>query len=411
MDSDVSILQNNFFYLYISIINYNINSFLYLEKSIKSKISNMRNRYHGDKIMKYIVFILVLFLSLTSCESPEDAIRKEQINLFNNKLDSYHQKDSFNGAILISQNEEVFFMNSYGYTDVTRTEELTTQSSFRLASVSKQFTAAAIMILKEKNKLDFEDNIIQYLPELEYEDITIRHLLNHTSGLPDYMNLAERYRDNLKILTVPDVLSMFKKHPQKLNFNPGDQFEYSNTGYIFLSEIISRVSGISFEEFLRREIFQPLKMKNSSVVNLLSDKNVLQNRTRGFNGKLDISNHWFDGVSGDGGVFVSIEDFLIWGKSLRENEIISKSTWIEAISPAILNSGEKSFYGFGWFLSEDNSFISHGGGWLGARTYIFMDIKNNGLIVVLASTSNSAVSYISNQAMELYNSSLIRKEL
>ncbi len=349
-----------------------------------------------------ILFILVLPLYLTGCKSTEGLIHSDQIISLDKDLKSLQEDGRFNGAVLVAQNEDIIFMNTYGYTDYTRTKRLTPQSSFRLASVSKQFTAAAIMILKDRIQLDFDDDITQYLQELDYEGITIRHLLNHTSGLVEIYQLDDKYFQGLTILTNPDVLNIFKEHPIDLNFSPGSKFSYSNTGYIFLSEIISRISGLTFEAFLKNEIFEPLKMENSSVVNLLSSKDVLPNRTRGFIGDSDNSYTPVDGVSGDGSVFLSIEDFLLWAKALRENSIISESTWKEALSHAILNNGKKSYYGFGWFLSRDNSFIQHSGEWLSARTYIKMDLINNGLVVVLDSSSNIHTLY----KMELFYDSL-----
>ncbi|MGL1891602.1 MAG: beta-lactamase family protein [Spirochaetaceae bacterium] len=355
-----------------------------------------------------LISVLVLLFFIIGCKRSEVMINSEQIISLDKDIIGWRQSDLFNGAVLMSQNDEIMFMKTYGYTDYTHTKKLTLQSSFRLASVSKQFTAAGIMILKDNNKLDFDDDITKYLPELKliYKGITIRNLLNHTSGLQDYVTLAEKHRGDIEILTIPVVLNMFKEHGTKLRVPPGSKFEYSNTGYIFLSEIITRVSGLSFEDFLKKGIFEPLNMKNSSVVNLLSKDNVLPNRTKGFIGDLDNSYHWADGVSGDGSVFLSIEDFLLWENAIRENSIISESSWSEAISPVTLNNGKTSYYGFGWFLSEDSSFIEHGGSWLGARTYIKMDLKNRGLIVVLDSSSNDYVLHLADRMKKIYNSLL-----
>lgn len=348
-----------------------------------------------------IIIILALSLFFNGCKRSEGFNNSEQMISLDEELQSLQEEGRFNGAVLVAQNDDIILMKTYGYTDYTRTKKLTLQSSFYLASVSKQFTATAIMILKDKKKLGFDDDITLYLPELDYEGITIRHLLNHTSGLVDIYHLDEKYFQDLTILTNPDVLTIFKEHPIKLNFSPGSKFSYSNTGYIFLSEIISRVSGLTFESFLKNEIFEPLKMKNSSVFNLLSNNDVLPNRTRGFIGDLDNSYSPANGVSGDGSVYLSIEDFLLWTEALREHSIISESSWKEALSPAILNNSEKSYYGFGWLLSADNSFIEHSGEWLSSRSYIKMDLINYGLIVVLDSSSNV---YTSHKMELLYDS-------
>lgn len=181
------------------------------------------------------------------------------------KLDSLIQKLSsnkeFNGNVLIAEKGKVIYKNSFGLANETSKEKLNENSIFELASVSKQFTAFAIVILKEKGKLKYEDKIGEILPQLSfYKNITVRNLLNHTSGLPDYMKILdsllidETWNDGTKIATNKDILDVYEKYKPSLLFEPNEKWEYSNTGYAILASIIEKVSGKSYAEFLKSEI-------------------------------------------------------------------------------------------------------------------------------------------------------------
>lgn len=358
------------------------------KKLIDNRTLSLYSSNKGIKKMKTKITLLILSILMLSCTSSNKYKYDKKYEPLNEFIEKVYKKGGFNGAVLIADNGNIQFMKTYGYSDLETSKPLSFQSSFRLASVSKQFTSMAIMILKERELLNFDDKVQKYIPELLiYPDITIRHLLNHSSGLPDYETFTKDYIKDNEFLTIPKVLKILQEKPIDLNFTPGSKFKYSNTGYIFLSELISRVSGKSFEVFLDENIFIPLGMKNSKVWNLQSLEPYLKDRVIGYTNRIkdDYTNQ--DGVSGDGAVFVSIEDFLLWDNALRENSLISKSTWIEAISPGILNNGKQSYYGFGWILSNNGKYIYHTGGWCAARTYIYKDLETGLLIVILDSSS------------------------
>jgi len=326
----------------------------------------------------------------------------------------------FNGAILVSKDNEPDLIKTYGYQDLQKETPLTLQSSFRLGSVSKQFTAMAIMILQKQGRLEYDDPVQKYLPTFPYNDVSIRHLLTHTSGVADYMGLAlkeyfslftkigfylnqsmvnlfyngesSEYKDHYTVLTSKDVLRMVGKYSSKRLFLSGDKYLYSNTGYVILSLIVETISEKSFETFLNEEIFYPLEMKNSSFWNLFTKQGKLSNRVQGTNGNRLNDYSWLDGVSGDGSVFLSIEDFLKWDKAIKNNSLISQSEFDEALNPFISSKGDTTYYGFGWSLSENGNSISHGGSWLGAVTYIYRNLLTNSMFVLLES-STSKYSY------------------
>ena len=167
-------------------------------------------------------------------------------------LDSLFMQQKFNGNILIAEKGKVIYSRSYGLANETTKEKLIQKSIFELASCSKQFTAMAVVILNEKKKLNFDDKISKYIPELsDYGGISIRNLLHHTGGLPDYMTLMDTVWDKSKIATNKDIFEFFSKYKPKTLFEPNSKHEYSNTGYAILATLIERVSGQTYAEFLK----------------------------------------------------------------------------------------------------------------------------------------------------------------
>jgi CubicO group peptidase (beta-lactamase class C family) len=317
-------------------------------------------------------------------------------------LKQMHEKNKFNGGVLLIKNGEVIFKKTYGYTDHTRSKKLTSSSAFRLASVSKQFTAAGIMVLKEQGKLDFDDSITEYFPELPYQGATIRQLLNHTSGIPDaYMDFPMKFKEEIgEELQISEVVSLLAKANLPFEAKPNERFQYSNTGYVLLAAIIERISSNSFEEFMRRELFKPLGMKNTRVWNLVSPETTFENKTGSFDNFLgaitELPPTVFDGLSGDGGIFSSLDDFIIWNQFWTENALFSKETMQEAFKKPILTNGVESDYGFGWTVTP-NGGVWHNGSWLGARTLIARNEGSKNCMVILDNSSSQHVDDMGQQ--------------
>jgi CubicO group peptidase (beta-lactamase class C family) len=348
------------------------------------------------------------------------------------KLDSLFQKLSsnkeFNGNVLIAEKGKVIYKNSFGLANETSKEKLNENSIFELASVSKQFTAFAIVILKEKGKLNYEDKIGDILPQLSfYKNITIRNLLHHTSGLPDYMKildslLIDKTWDNkTKIANNKDILDVYEKYKPSLLFEPNEKWEYSNTGYAILASIIEKVSGKSYAEFLKTEIFKPLKMNNTFVYNrrlkpqniknyafgyVYSDSlktNQLPDQIKG----LDLYVYTLDGIVGDGTVNSTIADLLKWDRNLNTNKLVSKNGMNEVFNPTTLNNGIKTKYGFGWFIDNNETFgkiVNHSGSWPGYISYIERHIDNDKTIILLQNNDTKNTKIPSKQVRQiLYN--------
>lgn len=349
-------------------------------------------------VISLLVILVITFIALRipTLEIDVQNSEKEKLLALEKWLKHIHEMGKFNGTVLLSRKGEVIFSKSYGYESIESLTPLTENSSFNLASVSKQFTAMGVVILNSQSKLKYSDKISHYLPELSYyTDITIQHLLHHTSGLPDYLQLAGKYSDTTAIFTIPDMISLYQKHHPRLNFEPGSKFQYSNAGYVLLAEIIARVSGTSFQNFMSLNIFKPLNMNSTQIFNLLSEikpaKRVYgyKNRFWLFGGKkLPHDLNYFDGVAGDGAVYSSAHDLYLWHKSLKEEALLSNDIYNTAYIPAQLNDGSKTQYGFGWFINSDNS-VEHAGGWQGFTSYIHRNLEKDELIVILDNSSNT----------------------
>jgi len=303
-----------------------------------------------------------------------------------------YAQEKFNGAVLIAKDSKPLFKGAYGFTDYTKQEQLKTTSSFRLASLSKQFTAFGIMLLKEKGLLQFDDLVNLHIPDFPYEGVRVRHLLTMTSGIPDgYLDLAETHRSEIgDILSIQKAIGLISKYPSKAAA-PKSWFNYSNTNYILLAGIIENISGLTFEEFMQQEVFIPLGMKNTQVWNLLSTEKTFPEKTTGFFKEhktlIPAIPPFIDGVAGDGGVFSSVEDFLLWDKALYGNSLVSDKTLQEAFQDVTLTDGSDSNYGFGWNLSDQS--MQHSGGWLAAHTFIYRNTKHKICLVLLDNFNNS----------------------
>jgi CubicO group peptidase (beta-lactamase class C family) len=329
-------------------------------------------------------------------------VKEDSQELKVNKADKWlgklNSKNKFNGAVLLIKGDSILLKKTYGFSHANLKTKLTTNSSLRLASVSKQFTATGIMLLKEKGLLSFDDAITKFLPELSYKKVTIRHLLNHTSGIPDvYMSFPEKYKEEVgNFLTNAKVVKLLGKMNPELENEPNEEYKYSNIGYVLLSSIIERVSEKSFEEFLKIALFDKLDMKNTRVWNLLSKEETFDHKTNSFDNFLGIKTTLYpgilDGVSGDGSVFSSIDDMVIWNQFWYKNDLLSEETMNEAFKKPKLNDGTISNYGFGWIVTDYA--VWHNGSWLGARTLIVRNTKLKNTLILLDNSSSASLNNI-----------------
>ena len=338
------------------------------------------------------VLLLVLIITVAGCDkstsdkSPPGADAHTKAELIDRLLRTLDEKGKFNGVVLVSEHSKVIYKKGFGYANYEEKKPNYVQSCFRLGSVTKQFTAMAIMILSDRGKLSFDDDIRKYLPGLPYEGVTIRHLLVHTSGLPDYMVLFEDEWDKEKLAYKEDILRLLAEHHPPVDFAPGEKWEYSNTGYSLLACIVERASGETFDVFMQKYIFTPLDMQNTVMAT--GQKNQpIKNRVYGYNSKFENTDyHYLNGIVGDGGIYSTVDDMFKWDQGLYNAGLVKKSTMAEALTPYKLNDGStRGNYGFGWRLDRGAKLdvIEHGGSWAGFSNLIRRDLKNRNAIIIL----------------------------
>lgn len=351
--------------------------------------------------LKKIVILCLFTACFFSCKI-EDKL-ETKANIYKEFLNKLQQKGITTGNILVYKKGEVVFKNSSGLRSINPKDSLTLDSQFRLASVSKQFTGMAIMKLKESGKLDYDQKVNTILPEFPYKEITVRHLLHHTSGLTDYERLIDQNwkpEDSTKryILGNDEIIKeMYRVNPE-LDFKTGEKWEYSNTGYLFLASIVEKLSGQHFSEFLKEQILDPLKMNNTILYKYQEAADVnMPNRVFGYRKALNQKDlqlndyNIVNDVRGDGGIYSTLEDLMKWNIALSNHTIIPKKYLDEAFTPGKLNNGEETNYGFGWFIESKTKprVVFHSGGWVGFGTYLYNEVDAENGFVVLTNNSNN----------------------
>ena len=288
------------------------------------------------------------------------------------------------GAVVVLKDGHAVFEHGYGVTDLRTLHKIDARTNFRLASLTKQFTATAIMLLVHDGKLRYEDRLTDVFPEFPAygKFISIRNLLNHTSGLLDYEDIMDKQyagvaREKIPQIKDAAVLKLLEAQ-NKMKFAPGTHWEYSNSGYVVLAMIVEKSSGRAFGEFLHDRIFAPLKMNHTIAYE--KGKNEVPDRAYGHTKEGD---QWREtdqsptsATLGDGGVYTSLEDMAKWDEAVRHNALLSAPEMQPAITPvnlpAVTPEGSPTGYGFGWFLDsyKGHSRQWHYGETVGFRTAI-----------------------------------------
>jgi len=334
--------------------------------------------------------------------------QKDHAKLLQEYMTGQNKYFQFNGNILVAEKGKPIYQQSLGYADHNTKRMLNDSSVFELASVSKQFTAIGIMILKDRKLLSYENNIKKYFPQLPYDNITIRNLLMHTSGIPSYEDQFEKNWDRKKIAFNRDIVDMLVQRRDTLFFKPGTKWRYSNTGYALLASIIEKVSGMSYNDFMTVNIFRPLGMNHTFIYNSRRTTNKFpDNYALGFvysdslkkyilPDELPAYNmvYYLDGIVGDGTVNSTIGDLFKWDRALTSNKLVSRPTLDEMLSPLVRTSptDSTSFYGFGVNVqpkSDKGKIISHGGGWPGYRTLLMRRTGMDETIIILSNSESN----------------------
>jgi CubicO group peptidase (beta-lactamase class C family) len=317
-------------------------------------------------------------------------------------------------ALGVYRDGKIVYANGYGLANLEENVPITPQSVFDIGSTSKQFTAASILLLERQGKLSINDDIRKYIPELpDYgQKITIVHLLNHTSGLRDYLTLMELAGINIdSVTTDEDALQMIVRQ-KALNFVPGSDWLYSNTGFFLLSVIVKRVSGKTLREFAAENIFTPLEMTHTQYRD--DHASLIANRAMAYEAKekgggynLDVS--YFE-QTGDGAVHTSVEDLLKWDESFYRGQIGGKDFLAEIQEQGKLNDGKVLEYAKGLFIGEYRGLhaVSHGGSWGGYRAELLRFPEQHFSVACLCNLGSASPSNRAHRVADIYLASLMK---
>ncbi|GAB3012269.1 hypothetical protein GCM10027185_03070 [Spirosoma pulveris] len=346
----------------------------------------------------------LIYLSLFTLQAqPADRLLPGRLKTLDSALTYLHERALFNGVVLVAEKGGVRYRKAFGTANMATNEPLTMRSAFNLASISKQFVALMVMQLQEKGKLRYDETVRTYLPDFPYDTITVRHLLTHTSGLPEYDGLMQRYAGPLDTLTNAGMLQLLRQYKPPLLFKPGTQWSYSNTGYVLLGSIIATLAGMPVEQFLDQQIVKPLKLKNTYAYYYTSQTKP-HNRVYGFgreNGKT-VSNDLIrlDGVIGDGNIYSSAEDLLTWEQALATEKLVRQQTMREAFKPVELIGKRTYPYGFGWFIEDGGKTLAHTGSWVGFLNVMVRYVEKQQTLIVLSNSSEGTARRVARDILE-----------
>jgi len=337
--------------------------------------------------MFLITIMFVFCISMQVCQAEDEGKEIDEI------FDSFITDDSPGGAVIVIEEGKVIYKAAYGLADIKKKTPLNTKNIFHLGSTGKQFTALAVMMLAEKGKLKYDDPVGKYLPQLNRfgNKLTVRRMLHHTSGIPDYTTDDKLCEDLFKISGKPankDALALLAKEG-KLLFTPGERFEYSNTGYDMLGSLVEKLSGQTFPVFMEKHVFGPLGMKNTFSLPHPSRKkdSKIARSYEMEDGKIEIyDSDPMDDLVGSGSIYSTVEDMYFYDQALYTDKLVKQSTFAEALKPAKLNNGSNTDYGFGWEVGKTESgekYMKHDGAWLGFISYYVRFPKERLSVIIL----------------------------
>jgi CubicO group peptidase (beta-lactamase class C family) len=367
-----------------------------LEKKNASDLTALNNaRLNGrDDVAQ-------LLIEKGAKESPLPAL-EGFINGLYNSLDG---KEASGIAVLVAKNGEVIYKNGFGYANIKQKQLIKPNTKFRIGSVTKQFTAAAILKLQEEGKISVADKLSKFVPDFpRANEVTIHHLLTHTSGIRSYTSKPEFLGKTTSPITEEELIAFFKNDPY--DFSPGEKWQYNNSGYFLLGHIIGKVSGKPYGEYLKKTFFDPLGMTSTGIH---SSKLKLENEAKGYtkqNDKYVLAPDWeMSWAGGAGAIYSTVEDLHQWNEALYNGKVLQEKSLQTAFTPVVLNNGEKpnnANYGYGLALGDyrGHDIIEHGGGLQGFISQLARYPEEKVTVILLTNITPSEVSLSSNAIAE-----------
>ena len=348
-------------------------------ETVPSDISKVTDPIPKEPIVNY-----------SSLFSPELQVFKDQIQ-------KRAKRNKISGSVIVAYRDQILYEEDFGYKNPITKAPMEPNMSYQLASVSKQYTAAAVLKLYEERRLDIDQSVSTYLPGFKFEKVTIRDLLKHRSGLWNYMYLTEQYWNKDIAPNNLEVVDLINANAPRLNFPAGRYFSYSNTGYVVLGAIVEQITQLSLGEFIEDEFLLPLCLDETFVDKHDRNKNVIldgyQSYRRSF---IELPEGFHNNAIGDKGIYASAKDLFVWFRDLKNGEIVNEDN-IDLMFGRNEN-GKNKRYGMGFRLEHKNGeeVIFHNGLWDGFRNGLEYHPKDDLVVIVMTHTQNKQKHYFQN---------------
>lgn len=348
------------------------------------------------------VLLIIISAFLSGSINAQTSNMKRVDEIFN----EWNKNDTPGCGLGIFQNGKIVYARGYGAANLEYGILNSEHSVFRIASTSKQFTAACIVLLSQEGKLKLSDPLSKFYPEFPSyaKGITVLHLLNHTSGVRDYLTLADVSGIGDDDFYTDAHVEKWLSRQTELNFTPGTEYLYSNSGYWLLAQIVEKVSGENMRNYAEEKLFKPLKMSDTHFHNNTDE--VVKNRSVGYypvNDGYEISQTKLEMI-GDGGIFTTISDMKKWDDAFYDQKILDQEFWRIMTKPGVLNNGEELTYACGLGIDKYKGLnkISHGGAFVGYRAEYMKFPDQNFSVVVLANRGDANPTAMSYQVADLF---------
>jgi CubicO group peptidase (beta-lactamase class C family) len=317
----------------------------------------------------------------------------KEIDDFMQKL---HSRSGFNGNVLVAKKGKIIYQNSFGWADYLHRDSLTITSRFELASVSKPLTGLAVLQLVEQGKLDIDAPVSSFFPGFPYEGVTVRQMLSHRSGLPDYIYFTDNiWEDKKKGMTNDEAIALLVEHKPARFGRPDGRFDYRNTNFMLLASIVEKVSGQDFPTYMQEHIFKPAGMKNTVAMPKIGHDKVPTN-VIGHDKvwRRSVVQNFLDGTIGDKGVYSTVQDLYLLDRALREGRILGQAMQDSAYVPRSNPNHGIFSYGYGWrtFSPSNAQIVYHTGWWHGFKNLYVRDLTNDVTIVLLTNFVNNSLN-------------------
>ena len=340
---------------------------------------------------------------------PPANLSKAEVQRYQHLIKAFYDTvllaKGFNGGLLVAKKGTILFEAYNGYSNAQKKDPIDQHSAFHLASVSKTFTAMAILQLIQEKKLSLEDSLTKFFPGLPYPGITIKMLLSHRSGLPNYVHFIpnSKWNEDSMVMNNDVVDFLYNKQPRK-NFPAGKAFSYSNTNFVLLAMIVEKISGQPFPEYMKQKIFDPLQMNDTYIFTLADSTR----ETPTFNYDGSFWQHDFlEGTYGDKNVYTTARDLLKWDQALYTDSLINRSLLDSAFTPYSFEHRSTHNYGLGWRLiikPGQPKIIYHFGRWHGCNAAFARLTADSATIIILGNRYNRNIYTSAHDAYSLFGS-------